>query len=851
MPPRAPASVPPRWASACSAAPGDRLPHGSALGRKTLVAAAAELAETATTRPSRVSSTLFLWLRGPCRGMAGLVRLLVSEAQRMLSRLWKVEREAEAPSFFLEAPRTEKLLERGEVAGLHYGLGSMQGWRAHMEDAHTARLRLPGALAGWAFFAVYDGHAGSTVARFCAQHLLEHLLAAEAFAGPEEDPEAVKEGVREAFLAIDRRMQALSRAEAWERAGSTAVAVLVSPRRLYFVNLGDSRALLCRAATVAFCTEDHKPSRPAERQRIEDAGGTVLLERVNGSLAVSRALGDFDYKAVAWRGPTEQLVSPEPEVHELPRCPATDEFLVLACDGAWDAFDNAGLCAFVRARLSLTGDPQDACECVLDAALYKGSRDNMTCIVVCFPAAPEVSQEALQKERELDAHLENRVAEIYEELLQQDRGPSLVGVFQCLAVEANPNLPPGGGLASKRAVVMEAYERVRQSHEEQQQQLVRDAPPSRWNRRLSAWEQRGFSSAAPTLVHSSASASPKIPLLKSVAVLMATLHLFPQKPKAGLEHLLFSALGLEPRPKSSCSQEGAQRTTCFVAFARTLQGVLSLWPCSSEPEQQTMGKVTEMAVPPVPSERLPLLCQAVPSTTYLSQEEVVHQASAAPWLGLRRALLCLLGGLFVSMLAAAVVLLLTMPRLHAPLAWWQKSAFYHLPAAHFPDSNSDGPGDLEGVRQQLGQLLALPVQALVLGPVLEADGANLTRLCPAYGSLEQLRGLVDEGHEKGIRILLELPAWEEELGPGAEDNRTAGPLGGALRFWQEQGVDGFMVATDPAWRLNAVRRPSPRADMGRTGQIRMAGEGASQGPSLTPPLSSHLSFPQHLSCPSP
>ena len=37
------------------------------------------------------------------------------------------------------------------------------------------------------------------------------------------------------------------------------------------------------------------------------------LQRVNGSLAVSRALGDFEYKNVEGKGPTEQLVSPEPE----------------------------------------------------------------------------------------------------------------------------------------------------------------------------------------------------------------------------------------------------------------------------------------------------------------------------------------------------------------------------------------------------------------------------------------------------------------------------------------------------------------------------------------------------------
>lgn len=42
--------------------------------------------------------------------------------------------------------------------------------------------------------------------------------------------------------------------------------------------------------------------------------GQVMIQRVNGSLAVSRALGDFDYKSNQTMGPCEQLVSPEPEV---------------------------------------------------------------------------------------------------------------------------------------------------------------------------------------------------------------------------------------------------------------------------------------------------------------------------------------------------------------------------------------------------------------------------------------------------------------------------------------------------------------------------------------------------------
>ena len=51
----------------------------------------------------------------------------------------------------------------------------------------------------------------------------------------------------------------------------------------------------------------HKPSNEPEKERIQNAGGSVMIQRVNGSLAVSRALGDFEYKNVEGKGPTEQL----------------------------------------------------------------------------------------------------------------------------------------------------------------------------------------------------------------------------------------------------------------------------------------------------------------------------------------------------------------------------------------------------------------------------------------------------------------------------------------------------------------------------------------------------------------
>lgn len=78
----------------------------------------------------------------------------------------------------------------------------------------------------------------------------------------------------------------------------------------------------------------HVTEWTGEKARIIAAGGFVDFGRVNGNLALSRALGDFEFKKSADLPPEAQIVTAYPDVtiHELAD---DDEFMVVACDGTW------------------------------------------------------------------------------------------------------------------------------------------------------------------------------------------------------------------------------------------------------------------------------------------------------------------------------------------------------------------------------------------------------------------------------------------------------------------------------------------------------------------------------------
>lgn len=153
-------------------------------------------------------------------------------------------------------------------------------------------------------------------------------------------------------------------------ASSTKVKGAVNRQRLlYTANVGDARIILCRAGKALRLSYDHKGSDEVEGKRIANAGGLILNNRVNGVLAVTRALGDAYMK---------KLVTGHPYTTETVIQPDSDEFIIIACDGLWDVCTDQEAVDLVRN----TEDPIAASKMLVDHALNRFSTDNLSCMIV-------------------------------------------------------------------------------------------------------------------------------------------------------------------------------------------------------------------------------------------------------------------------------------------------------------------------------------------------------------------------------------------------------------------------------------------------------------------------------------
>lgn len=234
--------------------------------------------------------------------------------------------------------------DRAVILGQGWAVIEDNGDRAYMEDRHLASAEIS---EGILLFGVFDGHNGSSLAEYCRDHIARHIrteLADKRHRRHQLPVEHALSAAVEMLDAVGAKDPSLLM-----DVGSTACMVMLTLEDAWFVNIGDSRAILRTKGGVRQMSTDHKPLLRTEWDRVVRYGGFVSNTdgcwRINGRLNLSRSIGDWSMRP---------FIIPTPMIQHHPRKArlryrdpggrdGTDEYIVLATDGLFDVMNNAAI----------------------------------------------------------------------------------------------------------------------------------------------------------------------------------------------------------------------------------------------------------------------------------------------------------------------------------------------------------------------------------------------------------------------------------------------------------------------------------------------------------------------------
>eukprot|EP00002_Diphylleia_rotans_P013986 TRINITY_DN2723_c0_g1_i1.p1 TRINITY_DN2723_c0_g1~~TRINITY_DN2723_c0_g1_i1.p1 ORF type:complete len:571 (-),score=115.69 TRINITY_DN2723_c0_g1_i1:75-1787(-) len=310
-------------------------------------------------------------------------------------RLKAVRKSQSTDNVLEEAAKAQATYDAANPLSCDYALAETKGTRESMEDEVILcpRFRRPGGTSGGVegLFAVFDGHGG----RECSVYLsrLVRGLVEEQLAMGQQPEFALKEALAKA----DKRIE-----QADVPNGACGLVALLQPHAITVASVGDSMCVLSRpvmgtqghgnhgnghhgnggvTGKLVYHSRQAKPTDADERQRIEALGGFVTQEgRVNGVLAVARALGDTSLRP---------MVSAVPFIDTIPivrdsasgSTPSPGLYMLLACDGLWDVVSPAKAADYAVQ----SGDVRSVARKMRNFASHKGSTDNITVIAIHLP----------------------------------------------------------------------------------------------------------------------------------------------------------------------------------------------------------------------------------------------------------------------------------------------------------------------------------------------------------------------------------------------------------------------------------------------------------------------------------
>jgi protein phosphatase 1L len=210
-------------------------------------------------------------------------------------------------------------------------------------------------------FGIFDGHGGTDVVKFVKNRLpqLIKIYLNDLF--------PVEIAFKNAFKKVDEELKFFDS----EYIGTTATLILIKDNKIYCSNVGDTKAYIIYDKTYKQISNDHKCTNEDERKRITEIGGKIIKNRVMGQLILTRTLGDLYVKQFG------VINTPDINVYDINE---TINYIIIASDGVWDVVDLDTITNMGKAGKNVG----EFCKDIVKLAINKGTKDNVSCIVVSF-----------------------------------------------------------------------------------------------------------------------------------------------------------------------------------------------------------------------------------------------------------------------------------------------------------------------------------------------------------------------------------------------------------------------------------------------------------------------------------
>ncbi len=95
--------------------------------------------------------------------------------------------------------------------------------------------------------------------------------------------------------------------------------------------------------------------------------------------------------------------------------------------------------------------------------------------------------------------------------------------------------------------------------------------------------------------------------------------------------------------------------------------------------------------------------------------------------------------------------------------WWKEAVCYQVYPRSFNDSNNDGIGDINGIREKLDYLKNLGIDVIWVSPIFKSpnddngyDISDYQDIMDEFGTMEDFEILLKETHDKGMKLILDL-----------------------------------------------------------------------------------------------